>query len=231
MIPSELKSLFEHPALAALLEHVSGRLDADPGHGLAHVLRVALWTRRILQSESKMSEREEHCVIAAALLHDIVNVPKNHPDRARASELCAEEARRVLPAYGFSSDEIAQVAVAIVDHSFSRGAIPSSSLGRALQDADRLEAVGAIGIMRTFSTGARMGAEYFHADDPWATERARDDIRYSIDHFFTKLLGLAATMQTPLGRQEGEKRTAVLRAFLSALGHEIDAPAPQMMVH
>src|SRR5690606_30561874 len=115
--------------------------------------------------------------IAAALLHDIVNVPKDSPLRAQASELCATEAARMLaeisrslsaawpaahpfPAtvaggpgpdphsaprieggLGFTPHVIADIAQAIRDHSFSRGATPESALGRALQDADRLEAV------------------------------------------------------------------------------------------
>lgn len=94
----------------------------------------------------------------------------------------------------------------------------------ALQDADRLEALGAIGIMRVFSTGAGMGAKYFHDSDPWAKNRELDDRVYSVDHFRAKLLGLEAAMNTEWGRREATRRTEVLRDFLRRLGEEIGEP-------
>lgn len=207
--------------LAALRDHVGGHLGDDPGHDLAHALRVALWTVRI--GGDAIDRRR---AIAAALLHDIVNVPKNDPARARASELCATEARRILPEYGFDTDAIDEIANAIRDHSFSRGAVPVSALGNALQDADRLEALGAIGIMRCVSCGTQMGATYFDAADPWAERRELDDMAYSVDHFFTKLLGLHRTFRTDAGRQEALRRTETLRSFLGALSHELGVPIP-----
>jgi uncharacterized protein len=95
---------------------------------------------------------------------------------------------------------------------------------KSLQDADRLEALGTIGIMRCISTGARMGTEYFDSQDPWAESRALDDRAYSIDHFFTKLLQLPATMTTEPGRREAKKRTEIIERFLKSLGEEIARP-------
>ncbi|MBK8171148.1 MAG: HD domain-containing protein [Sandaracinaceae bacterium] len=216
----ELDALIENDAqLRALKAHVEGAMDDDPGHDVHHVMRVALWAVRIGGDEADVRS-----LIAAALLHDIVNVPKNSPDRARASELCAAEAVRLLPSYGFSPTEILAVAEAIRNHSFSRGAIPQTALGRALQDADRLEALGAIGIMRTFSTGARMGARYFDANDPFGHTRPLDDRALSIDHFFTKLLSLPETMRTARGRAEAQRRTTFLHSFLAQLGEELAVP-------
>jgi uncharacterized protein len=154
----------------------------------------------------------------------VVNVPKNDPRRAQASALSAERAREILPAHGFDPSAIDRIADAIEDHSYSRGAMPRSALGRALQDADRLEALGAIGLFRTISTGARMGAAYFCAEDPWARGRALDDKRYSIDHFFTKLFEIPRSMQTAIGRAEAEKRAAFLRAVIDAVGDELGEP-------
>ena len=116
------------------------------------------------------------------------------------------------------------MADAVRDHSFSRGAVPRGPLGEALQDADRLEALGAIGLLRCVSTGVRMGGAWFDGDDPWAAGRPLDDTRYSVDHFFTKLLGLAATMRTEAGRAEARHRAAFLEAFLAQLAHELDRP-------
>jgi uncharacterized protein len=203
------------PSLSALLEHARSVLDDDPGHDVEHCLRVAGWTLRCGPS---VDPRE---AIAAALLHDVVNVPKNDPRRAQASALSAEEARRILPAHGFDAAAITRVAQAIEDHSYSRGATPTSDLGRALQDADRLEALGVLGVFRTISTGARMGARYFHPSDPWAEQRELDDRSYSVDHFFTKLLGLPRTMQTEVGRAEAERRARVLESMIDQLADEL----------
>ncbi|MCA9615547.1 MAG: HD domain-containing protein [Myxococcales bacterium] len=213
------------PALVAVDAELRRRLAADPhgddpGHDAAHAYRVALWTVRLAPDENPRH------AIAAALLHDVVNVPKSSPDRHLASERSADVARALLPTLDFAPDDVARIAAAIRDHSFSRGAIPESPLGDALQDADRLEALGALGLCRTISTGSRMGARYFENDDPWGSQRELDDRRYSVDHFFTKLLGLAPTMRTAAGRAEGERRAAFLRAFLVQLGDEIGSPAP-----
>jgi uncharacterized protein len=208
-------------ALRALLAEVAPRLDDDPGHDLHHCLRVALWTVRLGGEEVDWRH-----AVAAALLHDIVNLPKNSPDRARASEMSAEQARRLLPPLGFDAVTVEDIASAVRDHSFSRGAVPQSPLGRALQDADRLEALGALGLCRTISTGTRMGARYFHPEDPWAEARPLDDKAHSVDHFFTKLLRLQDTMHTEAGRREAHRRVAFLHSFLEHLAHELGRPLP-----
>lgn len=218
-----LEEIAADPDLSRLLAFARGEMDDDPGHDLAHCLRVALWT--VALGEASVDWRE---AVAAALLHDIVNVPKNHPDRAIASERCAERARVVLPEFDFGPSAIDRIADAIRDHSFSRGAIPEGPLGRALQDADRLEALGVIGLFRCISTGVRMGARYFHDEDPFARARDLDDRAYSIDHFATKLLKLPDTMLTPRGRQEAERRAEVLRRALHDLAHELGEAPPSV---
>jgi uncharacterized protein len=208
------------PALTALFEHARERLDDDPGHDAAHCVRVAAWTLRLCPS------LEPRLAIAAALLHDIVNVPKNSSERASASELSARHASELLPAHGFSPEETRSVADAVRTHSFSRGETPASDLGRALCDADRLEALGVIGLFRTVSTGTRMGSRYFHAEDPWARSRKLDDRAYSVDHFFTKLLKLPGTLHTEAGRAEAERRAEFLRLTLRELAGELGHDPP-----
>lgn len=210
------------PTLAALLAEVAPRLDDDPGHDLHHSLRVALWTLRLGGPEVPLRE-----AVAAALLHDVVNLPKDAPNRSEASSLSAELARELLPAHGFAPDEIEEICDAIRDHSHSRGAVPERPLGRALQDADRLEALGALGVLRTASTGARMGSRYFDPDDPWARARPLDDVRQSVDHFFRKLLSLADTMNTEAGRHEARRRIAFMEGFLRQLGAELGEAPPE----
>lgn len=184
--PASLAELLDRiaadPVLATLLAEARARDAAlatpDPSHDTAHLLRVALWTLRIgAESGSgaggadQVNARE---AVAAALLHDAVHVPKDSPDRARASELAADFARERLAALGFDGPAVARIAAAVRDHSFSRGAVPEDALGCALQDADRLEVLGAIGWLRCISTGVRMRADWFHADDPWAAARELD---------------------------------------------------------
>jgi uncharacterized protein len=217
---ASLRALIDRtPPLPSLLEEARARLDDDPGHDLAHALRVALWTLRIGAGE--LLPRH---AIAAALFHDLVNVPKDHPERHLASEKSAELAATLLIAHGYSADEVELVTDAVRDHSYSRGAVPTTTLGRALQDADRLEALGVLGLFRTVSTGTRMGAAYFDASDPWAVSRPLDDRAYSIDHFSTKLLRLPTTMCTARGREEAERRVARMRTMLEDLGEEIGRP-------
>jgi uncharacterized protein len=222
-----------HPSLKklyALVEakfgkHVSG---VDRGHDLFHFLRVAFWTLKIsAELEAKVDGAE---AIAAALLHDIVPVPKNSPLRSQASLLCAQEAARILPELGFQAPAVANIAEAVRCHSFSRGEKAVTPLAMALQDADRLEALGSIGIMRCISTGAQMGAEYFDAEDPWARARELDDHAYSIDHFFKKLLKLDATMNTEPGRREARLRIRIMKEFLISLGSELAQPLPPELI-
>ena len=191
----------------------------DPGHDLEHSLRVALWTLRLGTGSFR-----PQAAVAAALLHDLVNPPKNSPERLQASELSADKARRILPDFKFDSAEINDITDAIRTHSFSRGEEPTSDLGRALQDADRLEALGAIGLFRTIATGVKMQAELVPSQDPWAKHRALDDKKFSVDHFFTKLLKLPETMKTAEGKVEALRRAEFLEAFLRHLGDEIGHP-------
>jgi uncharacterized protein len=208
-------------SLREVYAYVERHFESDAAHDIAHCLRVARWTIRL--GGDAVPERLS---IAAALLHDIVNVPKNHPDRARASERSADVATSLLRELGFDEREVVLVADAIRDHSFTRGATPATPLGKALQDADRLEALGVLGTFRCIATGVRFGAEFFDVDDPWAERRELDDKRYSVDHFFAKLLKLPATFQTDEGRTEAERRAIVMRTLLTELGSELAIPAP-----
>jgi uncharacterized protein len=210
--------------LAVLREEAAARDAASPdaAHDLEHSLRVALWT---LRCGPGLPAR---LAVATALLHDAVRVPKDHPDRPLAGERSAAHARGRMLALGFTAGESEAAAEAIRDHGFSRGAEPEGLLGRALQDADRLDALGAVGIARLFATGAAMGASFFDPDDPWARRRALDDHAWSVDHFFAKLLRLRGTMRTEAGRREAGARARLMRGFLAALGRELDEPPPEL---
>ncbi|UQN04997.1 HD domain-containing protein [Deinococcus sp. QL22] len=196
---------------------VGASMTFDAAHDTAHLARVARWTLHCAPALAPS------LAVAAALTHDVVNLPKNHPQRAQASTIAAEMVLAKLPTLGFDGAEAEAVAAAVRDHSYSRGATPETLLGAALQDADRLDALGALGILRAAAAGGSMGRALLHATDPFCTARTPDDAAYTVDHFFTKLLRLETTFQTPVGQQEAARRTAVMRTFLANLGEEVGA--------
>ena len=91
-----------------------------------------------------------------------------------------------------------------------------------VQDADRMEALGAIGLARVFYTAGVLRQKMFDPQDPQALHREPDDRRYALDHFQLKLLQLADTMQTTAGRAMAQKNTDYLRAYTAKLLRELD---------
>ncbi len=90
-----------------------------------------------------------------------------------------------------------------------------------LQDADRMEALGAIGLSRVFYTAGQMNSALFDPEDPLAQHRPADDRLYALDHFRLKLLQLPGMMRTATGRQIAEAGAAYLQAFLDQIRNEI----------
>ena len=93
--------------------------------------------------------------------------------------------------------------------------------GKVLQDADRLDALGAIGIARVFATGGSLNRPFYNSDDSFCKKRTPDDKTWTVDHFYTKLLKLESLMNTKSGKLEAKKRTKVLREYLKQLKSEI----------
>ena len=204
--------------------------DADPAHGLEHVQRVVrnacLIARKLVNSSSSGGTREVdvEVFLPAAWCHDCVYVPKNSAQRSEASRLAADRAVVVLTDIGYPAVKFPAIAHAIEAHSFS-AQIPCRSLeAQVLQDADRLEALGAIGLARCLMTGGSMGQRLYHPEDPFPTAREPRDDQQSVDHFFAKLLKLPSTMQTDAGKQIASERAGYLVAFLEQLAKEIGVP-------
>ena len=126
----------------------------------------------------------------------------------------------ILKTYGFSEKEITIVSDAIEDHSFSQNKIPETLEGKILQDADRLDALGAIGIARVFATSGSLNRSFYNINDPFCSKRNANDNLWAIDHFFNKLLKLESMMNTKSGKIEAKKRTKVLKEFLKQLKNE-----------
>ena len=190
-----------------LLPHAA---DGDDGsHDLAHILRVFKNAMRINMSEAGDGE----IIAAAALLHDCVAVEKNAPLRNQASRLAAEKAAGILEGLGWRQERISAVAHAVVAHSFSANVPPETLEAKILQDADRLDAIGAIGIARCFYIGGRMKSGLHDSADPRAQSRPLDDKAFAIDHFPVKLFKLADGFKTETGREMAALRNDRLHEF------------------
>jgi uncharacterized protein len=190
----------------------------DGAHDFGHLARVWANCQAIMLDEEPIDAEALHL---AVIFHDIINLPKNDPLRAQAAERSALHAAQWLAARGWPDDRIARVAHAIEAHSFSGAMPPQSTEARILQDADRLEALGAIGLARMFAVAGQMGAQLFDPADPMALMRDLDDRAYALDHLETKLFVIAQTMQTSTGRAIAAERAEWMASFRTRLLSEI----------
>ena len=204
--------------LKKLREHVEKRLTQnDAAHDFEHILRV-------LKNATKIARKEKasiRMITAAVLLHDIISYKKSDPRSKNSSSESAEKARETLQRHDFTQDEINIISDAIRDHSFSRGITPKTLVGKILQDADRLDALGTIGIARTFAVSGAEKRPFYNSDDPFCKKRTPDDKSWTLDHFYKKLLLLEKTMNTRTGKIEAAKRTKIMKKFLDELKKEI----------
>ena len=204
-------------SLQELQKEVKSRIQKDPAHDYSHILRVYKNAQKITKHEKADSK----IVLAAVLLHDIVQFPKSDPRNKTASEKSAILAKKILQKHDFSESEIAVICDAIRDHSYSRGKTPQTIEGKILQDADRLDALGAIGIARAFSVGGSEKRTIYNESDPFCRTRKPDDNFWTVDHFYRKLLLLEQKMNTKTGKALAKKRTKLMLDFLSELKREI----------
>lgn len=189
----------------------------DPSHDLEHINRVIKNAKTIQAHEGG----NLWVIIPAAYLHDIYNPPKDSPDRKIASKVAAEKGLALLKHHNYPDQYFPEIAHAIEAHSFSAHTLPTSLEAKIVQDADRLDAIGAIGIMRCLSVGTQMGASFYDPSNPIPTDRVLKDKKYSIDHFYQKLLLLADKMNTSKAKAMAHKRHQFLKEFLLQLEEEI----------
>ncbi len=192
-------------------------VPGDAAHDAMHIRRVVANARSLAVAEGA----DLAIVLPAAWLHDCVIVPKDAPERAMASRLAASAAADFLRSAGYDAAAIPAIQHAIEAHSFSAGIPPRTREAEIVQDADRLDALGAVGIARTMMLGGAMAQPLYDATEPFPRTRTADDRRNVLDHFFVKLLTLHGTMRTHAGRQEAARRTAFMQQFLDQLGMEI----------
>jgi uncharacterized protein len=206
--------------LAAARAHVRERLEHDSsGHDWWHIDRVVRLARRLAEEEGV----DVFLCELAALTHDLADWKLN-PDEAQA----LEDLRAWLAQHDVDATTSAAVMEIITHMSFKGGGQPPMRMleGQIVQDADRLDAIGAIGIARAFAYG---GAKGRPMHDPEArpriqmtVEEYRNQQAPTINHFYEKLLLLKDRMNTATAKRLAAQRHAVLEAFLAEFQAEWD---------
>ncbi len=182
--------------LIGLAKSLMGR---DPAHGWPHVERVARLARRIIVEEGL--NPDWRVLDAAILLHDTGRFVEGEHHALASARL----ARLVLPGLGYGAGEVEAVVHAILAHSYSLGVKASTIEARVLSDADKLDALGAVGIARVFHTGCQLN-------------RSFED---SLEHFREKILRLPGLLYYDASRRIAEKRIGIIEAFLESARQEL----------
>jgi uncharacterized protein len=194
--------------------------NQSPAHDFEHIIRVYKNAEMISKQEESV---DLDIVLAAALLHDLVVYPKGSSKTINSADDSAEIAKKILLEYkNYPREKIEKVADAIRTHSYSKRLIPETLEGKILQDADRLDAIGAIGIARTFSVGGSENRSLYNPTDPFCeSERQLDDTQWTLDHIKKKLMILKNSMHTKTAKKIAEERTEFMELFLNQLRKEI----------
>lgn len=181
------------------------------GHDESHSLRVYETAVRLAESENA----DVFKTALAALLHDVDDV-KLFPDTYRDKK----HARAFMASQGIdeaTQNEICSI-IAMVSFRGTDSTVPDSIEGKCVQDADRLDAIGAIGVGRAFAYGGSRGRKMYDPDVPpkmnmnEAQYRASDS--NTINHFYEKLFLLNDMLNTESARRIGERRTKYMREFV-----------------
>jgi uncharacterized protein len=176
---------------------VEARMTADAAHDWHHIERVF---RNGLAIAATEPDVDPVVLRAALLLHDVGEKRFGHGNAV----VTAEEVADLLAPFEVPAEALPAIVTAINEHSFTRGARPSTLEAAIVQDADRLDAIGAIGVARAFAYG---GANSRPLYDP-------DDLTNSIQHFHDKLFRLKERMNTRDGRRLAEARHAFMERFV-----------------
>jgi uncharacterized protein len=184
----------------------------DPAHDFDHVLRVLRLAERIGQAERADLE----ILRAAALLHDVAR-----GEEGDHAEMAAERAREILT--GHSPERVERVVEAIRSHRFRSGPAPTSLEARILYDADKLDAMGAIGVARAYAvagqSGQRLWAPLAEIGDDVAQEVPA--VHTPVHEFKMKLAKLAGTLHTRTAQQLAAQRHRYMREFFQRLEAEV----------
>ena len=198
-------------------EYAKRLLEADAsGHDYYHTLRVLHLAEHIADRERRNNQVDMEMVQLIAILHDV-------DDRKLSPETCEnlDRARGFLKENGVGEGRIERIVTSIRQISFkgSDSVAPDSIEAKCVQDADRLDAIGAIGIARTFAFGGSRGARMYDPDEPPRLNMDYQTYAYTqshtINHFYEKLLLLKDMMNTETGKAMAEHRHAYMEQFLA----------------
>ena len=183
----------------------------DPSHDEGHVLRVLNMARKI--GETELADLE--VLIPAAIFHDAVVFTKNDPRSKEATSESAAYAKKILEKKStYPKNKIPRVVSCILECSYSKGLSPSSLESKILQDADRLEATGAISLMRTFSSGGQMNTPFYNPHDPFCETGANPNhCSHGLDLLYQRLYKVCDGMHTKTAKIIAERRHKFLKEF------------------
>ena len=200
-----------------LLAFIKKEMTQDPAHDINHVLRVV----KIAKELCELEKGEQEIVLPAAYLHDCFSFAKNHPDRAQSSKIAADKAIDFLKSINYPATHFDQIHHAITTHSYSANIQPQTLEAKIVQDADRLDSLGAIGVARCLQVGTSLGISLYNISDTFCQQRTPEDFKYTVDHFYVKLFKLADMMNTESAKAEGQRRTQFMREYLKQLATEV----------
>jgi len=185
--------------------------SVDAGHDWWHAVRVRNNALKIAEKEGG----NKLIIETATLIHDLVDDKFFNPDKAE------KEIAEKLNSLSFKQDDINHILQIITSMSFSKeldGNSFDSLEFRIVQDADRLDAIGAIGIARTFSYGGHKGREFYNPEIPFKEISSKEEYRTgatpTINHFYEKLLKLKNMMKTSTGKVMAEERHQFMEKYL-----------------
>lgn len=192
--------------------------NRDPAHDFEHIMRVYKNAELIGRKEGADME----ILLPAVLLHDLIVYPKGSAKTSKSADDSADLAEKWLYGYGYPQNKIEKISYCIRTHSYSKRLVPLTLEGKILQDADRLDALGAIGIARTFSVGGSENRTFYNPSDPfWRSKRELNDREWTLDHFQTKLLKLKKSMHTKTARQIAKERSRFMEVFIRQMQKEL----------
>ncbi|AYF17229.1 TPA: HD domain-containing protein [Vibrio parahaemolyticus] len=208
---SQLEPLF--------LEFMQQEMQVDAAHDIEHVKRVVKTAKQLCDEENA----DIAIVLPAAYLHDCFTYPKDHPNRKQSSAIAAKKAIAYLESIQYPQHYHDAIAHAIEAHSFSANIRPNTLEAQIVQDADRLDALGAIGVTRCIQVSTHFNAQLYNDNDMFAKERELNDKQFTVDHFQTKLFKIVDTMNTESAKLEANKRKAFMQTYLKQLHDEVTA--------
>jgi uncharacterized protein len=188
--------------------------DSDAAHDFDHVLRVLALAERIGQAEGAAME----IVRAATLLHDVARAEEERTGACHA-RVGAERARQIL--VGHPADKVEAVAQAIAAHRFRDEVFPQTLEAKVLYDADKLDAIGAIGVARAYALAGKRGQRLW-AEPPTGSLSESQPADYTPVHeFIFKLSRLKDVLFTAAARQIAVERHRYLVEFFARLEDEV----------